>query len=148
MTFFTDFSANFRCYLLHMRSLLVIAIFFASVSAFAQSGAGSQDSSALHLRPNSFGAYVVGCFPSPAFAGQPITVQTYNRNSVEISVTVYDGAGREMLDLLPKQTLPGGLHTFTIPPNLSAGVYHVRLIAYTASDAPDIVDDARFIIVH
>ena len=132
-----------------MRSLLVIVIFFASASAFAQSGAGSQDSSAINLRPRSFGAYVVGCFPSPAFAGQPITVQTYNRNPVEISVTVYDAAGREMLDLLPKQTLPGGLQTFTISGSqLSAGVYHVRLITYTASDAPDIVDDARFIIVH
>jgi hypothetical protein len=76
-------------------------------------------------------------------------VQTYNRNPVEISVTVYDAAGREMLDLLPKQTLPGGLHTFTISPHqLSAGMYHVRLITYTASDAPDVVDDARFVIVH
>lgn len=133
-----------------MRSLLVIVIFFASASAFAQSGAGSQDSSGTEaLRPRSFGAYVVGCFPSPAFGGQPITVQTYNRNPVEISVTVYDAAGREMLDLLPKQTLPGGLHTFTISPHqLSAGMYHVRLITYTASDAPDVVDDARFVIVH
>jgi hypothetical protein len=133
-----------------MRSLLVIIIIFASASAFAQSGAGSQDSTGTEaLRPRSFGAYVVGCFPSPAKSGQTITVQTYNRNPVELSVTVYDNAGRETLDLIPKQMMPGGLQTMTILPyQLPSGVYHVRLVTYTASDAPDIVDDNRFIILH
>lgn len=101
------------------------------------------------MRPRSFGAYVVGCFPSPAFSTETVTIQTYNRNPVELSVTVYDAAGREMIDLAPKQMMSGGLQTFTIPPStLSSGVYHVRLITYTASDVSDIVDDARFLIIH
>lgn len=99
-----------------MRSLLVIVFLFLSVPVFAQSDGGSQDSSgAGALRPRS-GSYVVGCFPSPAFLSEPITIQTYNRNPTELSVTIYDNAGREVLDLIPKQTMPGGLQTMTIPP--------------------------------
>ncbi len=135
-----------------MRSLLVIVFLFLSVPVFAQSDGGSQDSSgAGALRPRS-GSYVVGCFPSPAFLSEPITIQTYNRNPTELSVTIYDNAGREVLDLIPKQTMPGGLQTMTIPPfRLPSGVYHVRLLTYTSSDptaAVDVVDDGRFVILH
>jgi hypothetical protein len=136
-----------------MRSLLVILFLFTATVAFAQSGAGSQDSAVNgDLRPRSTGAYVVGCFPSPAMGGQPITVQTYNRNPTELSVTIYDNAGRDMLDLIPRQTMPGGLQTMTIPPyRLPSGVYHVELLTYTSSDpsaAVDIVDNDRFVILH
>ncbi len=136
-----------------MRSLLVILFLFTATVAFAQSsGAGSQDSAVTDLRPRSSGAYIVGCFPSPAMGGQPITIQTYNRNPTELSVTIYDNAGRTMLTLLPKQTMPGGLQTMTIVPyQLPSGVYHVQLLTYTSSDpsaAVDVVDDENFVILH
>ncbi len=136
-----------------MRSLLVILLLFTATASFAQtSGAGSQDSDATGLRPRSSGAYIVGCFPSPAMGGLPITVQTYNRNPTELSVAIYDNSGRDLLDLIPKQTMPGGLQTMTIPPyQLPSGVYHVQLLTYTSSDqsaAVDIVDEERFVILH
>lgn len=103
------------------------------------------------LRPRS-GAYIVGIFPSPAMGMLPITVQTYNRNPTELSVTIYDNAGRSMLTLLPKQTMPGGLQTMTIAPfQLPSGVYHVQLLTYTSSDpsaAVDVIDEERFVILH
>lgn len=138
-----------------MRSLFVIAFLLAATGAFAQTGTSGQDttviqdsSGAQNLRPR-WGSYIVGVFPSPAAAFQPITVQTYNHNPVEISVRVYDLAGRLMLELVPKQTLAGGLQTLTIPPLLLAsGEYLVKLETYTASGAIDIVDEANFLIVH
>ncbi len=136
-----------------MRSLFIVCFLLCATSALAQSGAGSQDSVVIgDLRARSTGAYIVGCYPCPAHAGQPITVQTYNRDSVVLSVTLYDAAGREMFDLLPKKMTPGGLQTLTVPPTqLSAGVYHVQLLTWTSSDphaAVEIEDVARFVIIH
>ncbi len=133
-----------------MRSLFVILLIFAATPAYAQSGAGSQDSSGTeNLRPRSSGSYVVGCFPSPAKGSQQITVQTYNRDPVVLSVTVYDVLGRAAIALIPKQMTAAGLQTLTIPHyQLAAGVYHVRLVTYTASDASDVVDDASFVIIN
>ncbi|HEX5316241.1 MAG TPA: T9SS type A sorting domain-containing protein [Candidatus Kapabacteria bacterium] len=117
-------------------------------AAHAQSGAGSQDSLAHTLRPR-WGTYIVGVFPSPARAGQLITVQTYNHTSIELSLKVYDMSGRDVLDLLPQQTMPAGLQTRTISPfQLSSGAYLVKLVTYTASGATDIVDEAHFLIAH
>lgn len=100
------------------------------------------------LRPR-WGTYIVGVFPSPARAGQPITVQTYNHTSIELSLKVYDMSGRDVLDLLPQQTMPAGLQTRTISPfQLSSGAYLVKLVTYTASGATDIVDEAHFLIAH
>lgn len=138
---------------LRMRSLLVIFVFFIALafgasSAFAQTGAGSQDSLVQNLRPR-WGTYIVGVFPSPARAAQPITVQTYNHTPVELSLKVYDMSGRDVLDLLPQQTMPAGLQTLTISPfQLTSGAYLVKLVTYTASGATDIVDEAHFLIVH
>ncbi len=132
-----------------MKSLFVILLLLVASSAFAQSGAGAQDTSGNeNLRPR-WDSYIVGVYPSPAHVGQQITVQTYNHNPAELSVKVYDGIGRMMLELLPKQQLPGGLQTFTIPAsNLSSGSYVVKLVTYTASGAIDIVDETHFLIVH
>jgi len=132
-----------------VRPFFFLVAFVIAVPAFAQSGAGSQDSSVNgQLRPR-WGNYIVGVFPSPARIGEPITVQTYNHNPVELSVTIYDAAGREMLDLIPKQMEPGGLKTLTIPALLlSSGMYRAVLTTYTASGAIDAVDQLRFLIVH
>ena len=95
------------------------------------------------------GSYIVGIFPSPAPENVPITVQTYNRVTEVLSVSVYDNAGHDILDLIPKQSVQGGLQTLTIQPGqLVSGAYHVQLTTYTASDVVDVVDEARFIIVH
>ncbi len=136
-----------------MRSLFVITFLLIATGVFAQTGSsvGTQDTSITQdttLRPR-WGTYIVGIFPSPAPVFQPITVQTFNLDPVEISVRVYDVIGRLMLELLPKQMRAGGLQTFTISPFLLAsGEYLVKLETYTASDAVDIVDEAHFLIVH
>ncbi len=136
-----------------MRSLFVITVlfvaWFAPSAAHAQTGAASRDSTgATNLRPR-WGTYIVGVFPSPAPSGEAITVQTYNHTSVELSVTVYDMAGRDVLDLLPEQTMPAGLQTLKISPyRLASGAYLVKLVTFTASGVEDITDEAHFLIVH
>jgi hypothetical protein len=135
-----------------VRSLFVITFLLVANSAFAQTGAGSQDSLVQNLRPR-WGTYIVGVFPSPAHFGQPITVQTYNHTPVELSLKVYDMSGRDVLDLLPPQMMPAGLQTLTISPfQLSSGAYLLKLVTYTPSSTPpgaiDIVDEAHFLIAH
>ena len=93
------------------------------------------------------GSYIVGCYPSPALAWQPVTVQTYNRVAETLSVTVYDNAAHPILTLIPQQTVAAGLQTLTIPAGtLLTGAYHVQLLTYTASGVVDVVDEARFMV--
>ncbi len=88
-------------------------------------------------------------FPSPAHAGQPITVQTYNHTPLELSIKIYDMAGREVLDLLPEQMMPAGLQTLQISPyQLPSGAYVVKLVTWASPSVPDVVDEAHFLIVH
>lgn|GEM_PF-2166949 len=132
-----------------MRSLLIITFLLVANAAFAQKGAVPQDSVRTDsLRPR-WGAYIVGVFPSPAHFGQPITVQTYNHTPVELSLKVYDMSGRDVLDLLPEQTMPAGLQTLTISPfQLASGAYLLKLVTWVSSTVPDVVDEAHFLIVH
>ncbi|HEY3876438.1 MAG TPA: hypothetical protein VGM92_13265 [Candidatus Kapabacteria bacterium] len=133
-----------------MRKLIAILFLFVVTPAFAQTGGSPPDTTGTgQLRPRSMGSYIVGVFPSPAAENVPITVQTYNRMTEVLSVTVYDNAGHPLLDLIPKQSVPGGLQNLMIGARaLPSGAYHVQLITYTASDAPDVVDEARFIVAH
>jgi len=68
---------------------------------------------------------------------------------MELSVKIYDMAGRDVFDLLPEQMMPAGLQTLTISQfQLASGAYIVKLVTYTASNVTDIVDEAHFLIVH
>jgi hypothetical protein len=132
-----------------MRFLFVVTILlFAYSAADAQSGAGSQDSSVTGVLRPRWGSYLVETFPSPAKAGNIITVQFYNHNDETLTCRVFDATCREMLVLQPKQLTLAGLHTFTIPAQrLSTGPYFIRLTTYTASGAENIVDNSRFAVV-
>ena len=131
----------------------VIVLFLAfQASALAQSGAGSQDSSASgHLRPR-WGSYLIDPFPSPAKAGDAVTIQFYNHNDETLSCTVFDVNCRSMIVepamvLQPKALVTAGLHTFTINASaLSTGTYFVRLTTFTASGAENIIDNIRFVV--
>ncbi len=132
-----------------VRALFVILLLLSAPAAHAQTGAGSQDSSVTgQLRPR-WGAYLVGAFPSPAKAGESVTVQVYNHTDVTLECRVFDGSGRIVLVLQPKQMTPAGLHNFTITPfQLTTGGYLVQLVTYTPSGSPDVVDYVRFAIIH
>lgn len=138
-----------------MRSIFSVIVFLFAIqsAALAQSGAGSQDSSASgHLRPR-WGSYLIESFPSPAKASEDVTIQFYNHTDETLSCMVFDMNCRDMLVnpklvLQPKDHVSAGLHTFTIHGYaLSTGCYFVRLTTYTASGAENIVDNARFVIV-
>ena len=121
----------------------------ASSSALAQSGAGSQDSSVSGpLRPR-WGTYLIETFPSPAKAGQQVTIQYYNHNDEVLMCQIFDATDRLILDVQPKQMTKAGLHTFVIAADkLSTGMYFIRLTSFTASNNEDVVDNSRFLIVH
>ena len=91
----------------------------------------------------------MGCFPSPAKVHELINVQIYNHNPTELALKVFDMNCREVYTLSTRDTtMPGGLHTFQIPSDLlSTGTYFVHLVTYVGT-AEDIIDNARFVIVH
>ena len=128
--------------------LLLAAFAGVAANATAQPNGGSQDSSATGaLRPR-WDSYLIQTFPSPAKAGDQITVQFYNHRSETLTCRVFDMANRLILELWPKQFTQNGLHSFPIPANsLATGTYFIRLTTYTAAGAEDIVDNSRFVIV-
>ena len=129
---------------------LFLPIFLCMAStALAQSGAGSQDSSVSGtLRPR-YGSYLIETYPSPARAGQQITIQYYNHNDEVLMCKVFDAVNRLIFEVQPKQLTLAGLHSFVIPANkLSSGMYFIRLTTFTASDNEDVVDNSRFLVAH
>lgn len=117
----------------------------------AQSSGGSQDSAASGVLRPRWGSYLIQTFPSPAKAGQPITVQFYNHQDETLTCRVFDIANRELMVLQPKQFTTHGLHTLVIDPGknqLASGTYFIRLTTFTAAGAEDVVDNSRFVIIH
>jgi hypothetical protein len=126
--------------------LFVVALLCATSSVRAQS---ANDTSAVGpLRPR-YGTYLIQSYPSPSSPRSPVTIQFYNHNPEILSVKVYDLANRLIIVLHEKQQTERGLHKYTIQPGkFASGVYFIRLTTYTPSGAENIVDNARFVIVH
>jgi hypothetical protein len=131
-----------------MRILVFLSLFMVAAGVRAQSN-GSQDSAASGNSRPRWGSYMIQTFPSPAKATDNVTIQFYNHRDETLKCRIYDSDDRPMIELQPKQFTPHGLHTFHIPASsLATGSYFIRLTTYTASDAENIVDNTRFVILH
>jgi hypothetical protein len=129
---------------------VVFAAFVIPSHARAQAP-GGQDSTgtgipALRARRDT---YIIIPFPSPARHGQTMKIQFYNHVAEEVSLRIVDLNDKTVAVLQPQQMLPNGIHPYDFHTNsVATGTYFIRLTTYSSTGSQNLVQDARFIVLH
>ena len=78
-----------------------------------------------------------------------MSIQYYNQNPEQTSLTIVDINDRPILELQPKQLMQNGVHSFDFRTNtVASGVYYIRLTEYSSDGSKLQVQDSRFIVAH
>ncbi len=130
------------------RIAFVIAFFLCIGALSAEAQPTSQDSTCGVLRPRRE-TYIIVPYPSPAKHGQTMSIQYYNHNPEQTSLSIVDVNDRPIVELQPKQLMQNGIHAFDFRTNtVASGVYSIRLTEYTSDGSKLQVQDSRFIVAH
>jgi hypothetical protein len=132
---------------------LFFVMFAASIipglaSAQAPGGQDSTGTGIPDLRPRR-DSYIIVPYPSPARHGQTVKIQIYNHIDEEISLRIVDLNDKTVKELQPQQTLPNGIHSYDFETGaVATGTYFIRLTTYSSTGSQNVVQDARFIVLH
>ncbi len=128
--------------------LFAAAIIPGIASAQAPGGQDSTGTGIPALRPRR-DTYIIVPYPSPARNGVTMKIQFYNHDVQEASLRIVDINDKTIVELQAQQTLPNGIHSYDFHTNsVPTGTYFVRLTTYSSTGSLDVVQDARFLVLH